>query len=58
MECFQAAFELAQRLGAMHYATMLELAIGIMHTKLGADDLARAHLPRCIQLGANIVITN
>ncbi len=50
MECFQAAIDQAQRLGAMHYETLLELAFGIIHTKLGADDLARAHLQQCLQL--------
>jgi tetratricopeptide (TPR) repeat protein len=49
-EKFQAALELADRLGAANWQVTLELAFGIIQTRMGSDDLAEAHLRRCINL--------
>jgi tetratricopeptide (TPR) repeat protein len=50
VEKFQAALEKAKQLGATNYEAILELALGVIHTKLGSDDAAKAHLQRCITL--------
>jgi serine/threonine protein kinase/tetratricopeptide (TPR) repeat protein len=47
---YQAALDEANRLGAARFQMMLELAFGIISTKQGLDDLAQAHLLRCIEL--------
>ncbi|HTP10345.1 MAG TPA: protein kinase, partial [Anaerolineae bacterium] len=49
-DLYQAALNEANRLGAARYQMMLELAFGIIRTKQGLDDLAEAHLARCIEL--------
>jgi tetratricopeptide (TPR) repeat protein len=50
IEKYQAALDLANRLEAVRFQTMLELAFGIIRTKQGLDDLAQTHLARCIEL--------
>ncbi len=50
IEKYQAALDLANRLGSVRYQATLELAFGIIHTKLGNDDRARAHLTQCLDL--------
>jgi serine/threonine protein kinase/tetratricopeptide (TPR) repeat protein len=50
VKMYQAALDQANRLGAARFQMMLELAFGIINTKQGLDDLAQAHLLRCIEL--------
>jgi tetratricopeptide (TPR) repeat protein len=57
VEKFQAALELAIRLGAVRWQVTLELALGIIHTKMANDDLAEAHLQRCISLARSRNLT-
>ncbi|HTP11221.1 MAG TPA: CHAT domain-containing protein [Anaerolineae bacterium] len=48
--CFQDALNQAKRLGMVRYEATLELALGVIHTKRGSDEVAQAHLLRCIAL--------
>ncbi len=56
-ELYQAALDEANRLGAARYQMMLELAFGIIRTKQGQDDVAQAHLMRCIELARARIFT-
>ena len=47
-EKFQVALDLAQRLGAVRLEVTLELAFGIIQTKLGNDEAAQTHLTQCL----------